>query len=51
MEKHYELKDDKLMFLLKLWCREHNRELNGMKIVPFEDEKKDPIGLGVKGYI
>ena len=33
MEKRYELKDDKLMFLLELWCREHNVELAGVKML------------------
>lgn len=33
MEKHYELKEDKLLFLLKLWCREHNVEFAGVKML------------------
>jgi len=40
MEKHYELKEDKLMFLLKLWCREHSAELAGVKTVSPEEALK-----------
>jgi len=37
MGKHYELKEEKALFLLKLWHREHGLELDDVTILSPEE--------------
>lgn len=40
MGKHYKLKDDKLTYLLKIWCEDHNVKLSRAEMHPYGEAPK-----------